>query len=318
MKLVVCYNFIFHNLFMSQVEAIRRAARLMVRELHLLDGRLCIAGFSFSECHLITELQRLGQASASDLGELLVLEKSTVSRLVNGLLRKGMLETRVDLSDRRRRWLRLTSAGQLGADRVHLYARAQVAAALDYVADGELPNVIDGLDRYARALRYARLATGVQTRPIRRDDNPAVAGIIREVMTAYGAVGEGYSIEDPEVDDMHGAYAGARAAFWVVEKEGRVLGCGGFGPLAGGPENTCELRKMYFLPELRGLGLGSRLLKICLAAAREAGFERCYLETLDSMKEARQLYRKHGFQPLTAPLGCTGHSGCNTWMARDL
>jgi putative acetyltransferase len=114
------------------------------------------------------------------------------------------------------------------------------------------------------------------------------------------------------------AYPAPEAAFYVVERDGRVLGCGGMGPLTGGPPGVCELRKMYFLPELRGAGLGSRLLLLILDAARAAGYDRCYLESLGSMREARRLYLRHGFEVIDAPLGNTGHSGCNSWMVRDL
>ena len=155
-------------------------------------------------------------------------------------------------------------------------------------------------------------------RPIRAQDNAAVASIIRRVMTEFGAVGRAFSIADPEVDAMCEAYPAPEAAFFVVEKEGRVLGCGGMGPLQGGATDICELRKMYFLPELRGAGVGAKLLAAILAAAREAGYRQCYLETLGSMQDARRLYLKHGFRQLDAPLGNTGHSGCNSWMIRDL
>ena len=68
-------------------------------------------------------------------------------------------------------------------------------------------------------------------RRIRQHDNAVVAQIIRTVMTEYGAVGEGYSIEDPEVDDMFGAYSGNRSAFFVIEMNGIIVGCGGIAPL---------------------------------------------------------------------------------------
>ena len=166
-------------------------------------------------------------------------------------------------------------------------------------------------------------ATGYLTpmaviRPIRAGDDAEVASIIRQVMTEFGAVGCNFSISDPEVDAMHAAYPAPAAAFFVVEIDGRVLGCGGMGPLQGGPDDVCELRKMYFLSELRGLGLGTKLLAVILDAARTAGYRRCYLETLGNMADARRLYLKHGFEPIDGPLGNTGHSGCNSWMIRDL
>ena len=97
-----------------------------------------------------------------------------------------------------------------------------------------------------------------------------------------------------------------------------AVGCGGIGPLAGGDPSVCELRKMYFLGELRGTGMGTKLLNASLKAARKLGYRQCYLETLESMTHARHLYRKHGFKPLKNPLGETGHYHCNTWMVKNL
>ena len=155
-------------------------------------------------------------------------------------------------------------------------------------------------------------------RPIRSVDNPVVAGIIRQVMTEFGAVGCGFSISDAEVDAMFEAYPAPSSAFFVVEREGIVLGCGGVAPLQGGDAGTCELRKMYFLPQLRGTGMGHRLLGIILTAARAAGYSLCYLETLEGMDQARKLYTQHGFAPINHALGNTGHSSCNRFMTLAL
>jgi putative acetyltransferase len=167
-------------------------------------------------------------------------------------------------------------------------------------------------------MRYARLAADCRIRPIRRADDNAVAAIIRGVMTEFGAVGQGYSINDPEVDAMSRHYPPPQSRFWVIEHQGRLVGCGGIGPLADGPAGTCELRKMYFLPEVRGFGLGTRLQNQCLTAARAAGYDACNLETLASKSGARHLYRKHGFTDLDGPMGATGHSGCNAWMVKSI
>ena len=75
---------------------------------------------------------------------------------------------------------------------------------------------------------------------------------------------------------------------------------------------------MYFLPEARGIGLGSKMMETCLQKAKEFGFEGCYLETLPYMEDARKLYRKAGFKDLDAPMGDTGHYSCNLWMLKNL
>jgi putative acetyltransferase len=302
----------------DSIQAIRQAARQLVRELHLLDSRYCIEGFTFSECHLITELEQLGQATASELGERLVLEKSTMSRLVNGLLERGHIRSVRDPQDGRRRLLSLTARGRKGAGRINRYANRQVGGALDFVVDGERETLVAGLGRYAKALGYARVSADYAIRPIGKKDNPAVAGIIRQVMTEYGAVGCNYSISDAEVDAMYEAYPAPGSAFFVIEHKRRVMGCGGMGPLSGGDPGVCELRKMYLLPQLRGTGQGTRLLARILDAAQAADYSHCYLETLEHMSHARQLYLKHGFEFIDAPMGNTGHSACNSWMLKQL
>ena len=155
-------------------------------------------------------------------------------------------------------------------------------------------------------------------RPIQARDDAAIAAIIRTVMPEFGATGCGFAINDPEVDWMHRAYSRPRCAYFVVEREGRVVGGGGVAPLDGGDEDVCELRKMYFLPEARGIGAGAAMMDRCLAAAREIGFRRCYLETLTGMDAAMRLYARSGFRRIEARMGTTGHGGCNTFYLMDL
>lgn len=158
----------------------------------------------------------------------------------------------------------------------------------------------------------------VSIRPIQPGDDAAMAAVIRTVMPEFGAVGSGFAIADPEVDWMSRAYAAPRHAYFVLERDGRVLGGAGVAPLAGGDPDTCELRKMYFLPEARGLGAGAAMMERCLAAARGFGFARCYLETLTGMDAAMRLYERSGFRRIDAPLGATGHGGCNRFYLLDL
>jgi len=155
-------------------------------------------------------------------------------------------------------------------------------------------------------------------RPIEARDNTAVASIIRSVMPEFGADGPGFAIHDAEVDAMQEAYARPRSAYFVVERDGVVLGGGGVAPLEGGDADVCELRKMYFLPQARGIGAGSAMIQRCLDAARAHGFRRCYLETLSGMDAAQTLYRRHGFTTLASPMGGTGHFSCDKFFIREL
>ena len=155
-------------------------------------------------------------------------------------------------------------------------------------------------------------------RKIIPEDNPAIANIIRTVMPEFGAGGEGFAIHDKEVDDMYSAYTSDRAAYFVCEEDGKVLGGGGVAQLQGGSIDTCELKKMYFLPEGRGKGLGRNLLATCLEAARQIGYRNCYIETFHTMKDAMRLYELNGFRKIPGPIGSTGHFTCDRFYLLTL
>jgi putative acetyltransferase len=161
-------------------------------------------------------------------------------------------------------------------------------------------------------------ASKIIVRKISKEDSPQVAALIRTVMPEFGASGPGFAIHDPEVDDMFKAYSEPRHAYFVVEQGSKILGGGGIAPLLGEEQLICELRKMYFMPELRSLGFGQKVMDQCLAAGRAFKFEKCYLETLKTMEAAKILYRKNDFLPLASGMGNTGHFSCDAWYLKNL
>lgn len=157
-------------------------------------------------------------------------------------------------------------------------------------------------------------------RPIRSHDDRAVRDVIHAVMTEHGCSGEGFAIHDDEVSAMAAAYLGDDRGYFVLERGGVVAGGAGFAPLDGTPTaaGVCELRKMYFLPAARGLGLGRAMLALVLDEMRRARFRRCYLETTSWMGAATRLYLAAGFHEQDHAEGATGHHGCDRFFSRPL
>lgn len=123
---------------------------------------------------------------------------------------------------------------------------------------------------------------------------------------------------DPTVNTMFENFQNERAVYYVAIENDEILGGAGINQLDGTPENICELQRMFLVPNARGKGIGKKLMAMCLESAKNFGYEKIYLETLDDMLEARKLYLKSGFTFLEKPLGNTGHSGCNKWMVLEL
>ncbi len=159
-------------------------------------------------------------------------------------------------------------------------------------------------------------------RPICPDDNRAIRDIILETLIEHGAIGGGFASGDQDTQQMYVAFQQEGRRYFVIEREDsmalpNIMGGSGIAPLPGEP-GTCELVKMYFRPEVRGLGLGKRLLQICLEEAVKLGYSQIYLETIEPMHAARGLYEYLGFKQIQHPMGNTGHFSCDVFYLRSL
>jgi putative acetyltransferase len=155
-------------------------------------------------------------------------------------------------------------------------------------------------------------------RPLQRQDNPEIARIIREVSKEFGLSAEsGFAVADLILDDLYEFYGQQHSQYWVIENQsGQIFGGGGLSPLKG-DASFLEIQKMYFLPEIRGLGLAKQLLEKAFHFTQDNGFESCYLESTATLGQAVKLYEKFGFQYLAQPKGQTGHSHvCEIWMEK--
>jgi len=155
-------------------------------------------------------------------------------------------------------------------------------------------------------------------REIQKADNVAIAKVIRDVLIEHNVPKVGTAYADPSLDFMFENYSEEKSAYFVVENDGKIIGGAGIAPLENGSKEICELQKMYFLSEGRGLGLGAKLMEVCLEKARQFEFKKCYLETMPYMTNAQNLYKKSGFEYLDKPLGNTGHNACPVWMLKEL
>lgn len=143
-------------------------------------------------------------------------------------------------------------------------------------------------------------------------DGDAIRAIVKETLAEFGFAVEPGAV-DADLADVPRSYQSRGGVFRVIEDDvGGVVGCGGLYPLE---TSAVELRKMYFRPEIRGRGLGRRLLDDLIAAARDRGFARIELETASNLETAIALYRRAGFLETAGP---KHSSRCDRTFALDL
>ena len=156
----------------------------------------------------------------------------------------------------------------------------------------------------------------ITIRTILPADNPFIATIIKNTLAEFGANHPGTVYYDATTDALYELFQKKGAAYFISEANNKIVGGAGIFPTNGLPADTCELVKMYLLPEARGTGLGRTLIEKCLSFAKETGYKNVYLETMPELKQALKVYEKFGFQYLKGPMGNSGHTGCSLWMLK--
>jgi putative acetyltransferase len=134
-------------------------------------------------------------------------------------------------------------------------------------------------------------------RPWQKGDGNSAAEVIASVLSEYGLAWEP-SGADRDVLQVEEYYLATGGEFWVIEHQDKVVGTGAYYPIKRG-KNAVEIRKMYLLPNARGVGLGKYLLQQLETAVASRGFQEIWIETASVLVEAVKLYESNGYQAAT-------------------
>lgn len=286
----------------DRIDRIRAASRRLVRAFGFLDRTLAGTDLSPSAVHAIIETGHATQGgepvTAKRLGEILGLEKSTVSRLVAGLVRRGELTERVSPEDGREKWLSLAARGRATLRAIDRHARDQVETALAGMSAAGVGTVVEGLERYADALSGGTATTPAM--PAIREGYAIglLASVIGMHATYYAREsGFGEAFETRVAGDLAAFMpraARSRNGIWHAVADGHIVGAIAIDGEDLG-ENRAHLRWFVVADGFRRSGLGRNLLETALTFCDAQGFAETWLWTFRGLDAARALYERHGF-----------------------
>jgi ribosomal protein S18 acetylase RimI-like enzyme len=101
---------------------------------------------------------------------------------------------------------------------------------------------------------------------------------------------------DKELASLPGEYSPPEGRLLLAEYEGQLAACVALHKLDA---DICEMKRLYLRPQFRGKGLGRILADRIIAEARQIGYRRMRLDTVEPfMKDAVAMYRKIGFREI--------------------
>jgi DNA-binding MarR family transcriptional regulator len=265
----------------------RRFARAVTTEVGALDTSFLGRGRPLGAARVLNAVGQ-GRTDVADIRAYLRLDSGLMSRLLRALEDEGLVVTRPDPADARRRSVELTSAGRREFDAYEDLSNGRAARVLASHRDPEA--LLAALDLIASALAPDQIE-------IRQVDprEPAARWCLDRYYDELSRVFEdGFDVgrsRDPRPDTL----LPPCGAFLVAMQDGLPIGCVG---LSGDGGDVAEVKRLWVAPCARGLGCARRLITAVEEVARTLGVRTLRLDTNRALLEAAELYRRAGWREI--------------------
>jgi DNA-binding MarR family transcriptional regulator/GNAT superfamily N-acetyltransferase len=279
----------------DHTEAVRGFNRFYTGRIGVIPEEYLGSRYNLAEARVIYELGQLGpegQSSATELGRTLRLDLGYLSRLLQGLKRRGLIRGQRSARDGRRSALTLTAKGRKSYLELDARSRKEIGGLLSPLPHRDRARLV-GAMRTVEALLKNEKAR-IELRAHRPGDMGwVVHSHGRLYFEEYGwderfeALVAGITKEFVENFDP------ARERCWIAEMDGEPVGSVF---LIESGKAVAKLRLLLIEPRARGLGLGKRLVAECIAFARASGYRKLVLWTQSNLAAARHIYGAAGFR----------------------
>jgi len=285
---------------MEHVDAVRRFNRFYTGRIGVLKPGMVGSPYTLPEARVLYALGRDGRSTATALGRELSLDLGYLSRLLQGLRRRGLLQAKRAAHDARHQHLTLTEKGRRAFVMLDSRSRDEMAAMLAPLKRDERGKLVAAMQA-VEALLGAEAKPGEIARRIAlREHRPGDMGWVveRHAVLYHEQDGWGARFEALVagiVKDFLENFDPGCERCWIAEREGERLGCVF---VVKQTPRIAKLRLLLVEPAARGSGLGLRLVEECIRFAREKGYRKLVLWTHAHLAAARAIYRKTGFRKL--------------------
>lgn len=287
---------------MTTTAVLRRFNRTYTQRIGALEESFLGTGRPLAVSRLLFEIGAADPdagVTVRDLRERLDLDSGHLSRMLRRLEAEGLVSTRPDPADQRRRVVLLTDAGRTARQELDDRSEELAARIVAPLTDRQR-------ERLAEALSTADLlvrAATVRLREVAPDDAGAQLALGRYLAEIDERFPTGYRVEGPVA-----AASGPGSTYVLATSDGEPVAYGGIRPAPAVDEHAVEIKRMWVHPDWRGAGLGSRMLRHLEALAREQRCSRLVLDTNEVLAEAIAMYERFGYRSVPRYPGSDPHA----------
>ena len=279
----------------ASIEAVRHFNRFYTRQIGVLRPGMVGSPYTLPEARVLYALGRDGQSTATAIGKELSLDLGYLSRLLQSLRRRGLLQAKRAAHDARHQNLTLTDKGRKAFTLIDSRSRDEMAQMLAPLKQEERGRLVSAMKTVESVLNGDKAPGEIVLRGHRPGDMGWVTE--RHAVLYYEQDGWGPGFEALVagiVKDFLENFDPKRERCWIAERNGERVGC----VFVVNDKGEARLRLLLIEPSVRGLGLGRRLVEECIAFSREKGYRKLVLWTHAQLAAARAIYAKTGFKKL--------------------
>lgn len=220
------------------------------------------------------------------------LDSGYISRMLRSLEQQGLVTVAASPSDARVRCARLTRAGLREYAAIDRRSDEVAWGLLEPLSEQQRLRLVAAMTEVERLLRASMLRVAVES-PESPDAQWCLQQYFAELNQRFDTGYDPAQALSVAAQDITPP-AGALLLAWMREQP---VGCGSVKLHRGG---AAELKRIWVAAEVRGLGVGRRLLSALEDFARDAGAATVRLDTNRALHEAIALYRSSGYHEIAA------------------
>lgn len=277
----------------TDINRIRSFNRFYTQKIGLITSRFLKSDFSLVQARLLYELNHSAPLYATDLARRLDLSPDYLSKALGKFERQGLMTRTPSPDDSRKRVITATQAGREAYEALRETSNAHISKMIGDLSGEERERLLAAMDTIHAIL--AGEPSGLVTL---RSHRPGDIGTVihrHGVLYAreYGFTHEFDAYVAKGMADFIEGYDSRTDHLWIAETLGRFAGSVA---IVGREEGLAQLRWLIVEPRERGKGIGGQLVREAVRFARESGFSRLMLWTIDFLSAARRLYADAGFE----------------------